>query len=197
VDSVAAVADRPVADSAVAAAALEAAARRAAGKSMIRRWLQHLTTSHLVLRRHFPPTTLAAIDAAITASEQQHRAEIVCAVETALSAGELFRGVSSASRAAEVFSKLRVWDTEENNGVLLYVLLAERKIEIVVDRGFAGQVPVTVWQEICTDVAATFAAGRYDAGILAALERISAEASCHFPMPGGVANEMPDRTVLL
>jgi uncharacterized membrane protein len=164
---------------------------------MLRRWLQHLTTSHLALRRHFTPATLAAIDAAIAASERQHRAEIVCAVETALSAGELFRGVSSAARAAEVFSTLRVWDTAENNGVLLYVLLAERKIEIIADRGFTGQVPVTVWQEICTDVAANFTAGRYDAGILGALERISAEACRRFPRQGGDTNELPDRTVLL
>jgi uncharacterized membrane protein len=197
VDSAVAAAGGPVADSAVVAAALEAAARRAAGKPMLRRWLQHLTTSHLALRRHFPPATLAAIDAAIAAGEQQHRAEIRCAVETALSAGDLFRGVSSAERAAQVFASLRVWDTAENNGVLLYVLLAERKIEIVADRGFAADVPATAWQEICAEMAATFVAGRYEAGVLGALSRINAVACRHFPARGSDSNELPDRTALL
>ncbi len=179
------------------AVALEAAARRAAGKPMLRRWLQHLTTSHLALRHHFPPATLAAIDAAIAASEQEHRAEIRCAVETSLSAGELFRGVSSAVRAAEVFSSLWVWDTAENNGVLLYLLLAERKIEILADRGFAAYVPVETWQEICAEMAGTLAAGRYEASVLGALSRISAIATRHFPAQWRNVNELPDRTVLL
>ncbi|MDH4022213.1 MAG: TPM domain-containing protein [Gammaproteobacteria bacterium] len=185
-----------MADSAVVVAALEVAAHPAAGKQMLRRWLQHLTISHRALRRYFPPATLAAIDAAIATSEQQHRAEIRCVVETALSASELFRGVSSAARAAEIFSSLRVWDTAENNGVLLYVLLAERKIEIVADRGFAASVPAEVWQEICAQMAEEFAAGHYDAGVLGALSRISAIACRCFPAQGNNANELPDRTVL-
>ena len=164
---------------------------------MLRRWLQHLTTSHLALRRRFPPATLAAIDAAIVASEKQHRAEIRCAVETALSAGELLRGVGSGGRAAEVFSSLRVWDTAENNGVLLYVLLAERRIEIVADRGFAAHVPASVWEEICTQMAEKFATGHYEAGVLGAVARISAIACRCFPAQGSNANELPDRTVLL
>jgi len=164
---------------------------------MLRRWLQHLTTSHLALRRCFPPATLAAIDAAIAASEQQHRAEIRCAVETSLSAGELLRGVSSAMRATEVFSSLRVWDTAENNGILLYVLLAERKVEIVADRGFAAHVPESSWQEICAEMAAAFAEGRYEPGVLVALSRIGAIACRYFPARGSNANELPDRTVLL
>lgn len=164
---------------------------------MLRRWLQHLTTTHFALRRCFPPATLAAIDAAITASERHHRAEIRCAVETALTAGHLLRGVVSAARAAEVFSGLGVWDTAENNGVLLYVLLAERNIEIVADRGFAGRVTVAEWESICAGMEVAFSAGRYEAGTLAALDRISALARQHFPAQGEERNELPDRTVLL
>jgi len=181
----------------VAVAGSEAAARPAAGKQMLRRWWQNLTTSHWSLRRCFPPATLAAIDAAIAASEKQHRAEIRCAVETALSAGELFRGLGSAERAAEVFASLRVWDTAENNGILLYVLLAERKIEIVADRGFAAHVPETTWQEICAGMAAEFAAGRYEQGTLDALDKISDIARRCYPAQGDDTNELPDRTVLL
>jgi uncharacterized membrane protein len=164
---------------------------------MLRRWLQHLTTTPIALRRCFPPATLAAIDSAITASERHHRAEIRCAVETALSAGHLVRGVASAARAAEVFSGLGVWDTAENNGVLLYVLLAERNIEIVADRGFADHVPAAEWQSICAGMEMAFAAGRYEAGTLAALDRIGAIARQHFPARGDNRNELPDRTVLL
>jgi len=126
---------------------------------MLRRWLQHLTTTHFALRRHFPPATLSAIDAAISASERHHRAEIRCAVETGLPVGHLWRGVQSAARAAEVFAGLGVWDTTENNGVLLYVLLAERNIEIVADRGFAGRVLPGEWESICAEMEAAFPAG--------------------------------------
>ncbi len=176
----------------------EAAARRAAGnRRMLRRWLQNLTTTPFTLRRCFPTATLAAIDAACAASEQQHRAEIRCAVETTLSAGHLFRRLDSAARAREVFSLLRMWDTAENNGVLLYVLLAERKIEIVADRGFADHVTPAEWESICTGMEEAFAAGRYEAGTLAALERISALARRYFPARSGDRNELPDATAVL
>ncbi len=164
---------------------------------MARRWLQNLTTTHFALRRNFPPATLSAIDAAIAASERTHRAEIRCAIETALPAGELFRGVTGTARAAEVFSGLGVWDTAENNGVLVYVLLAERRIEIVADRGFMGRVASTEWEAICHAMEAAFRAGDYEGGTLAALARISALARQHFPADGEDRNELPDRTVLL
>ena len=164
---------------------------------MLRRWLQHLTTTHFALWRHFPATTLTAIDAAITASERLHRAEIRCAIETVLTVGQLLRGVSAPARAAEVFSGLGVWDTAENNGVLLYVLLAERTIEIVPDRGFAACVTPAEWSAICAEIEVAFGAGRYEEGTLGALERISALARQHFPARGDHRNELPDRTVLL
>jgi uncharacterized membrane protein len=164
---------------------------------MASRWLSNLTTTHFALRRHFPPATLSTIDAAIAASERDHRAEIRCAVETALPVGELVRGVTSATRAAGVFSGLGVWDTAENNGVLLYVLLAERRIEIVADRGFDGRVAPAEWEAICHGMEEAFRAGRYESGTLSALERISALARRHFPADGVDRNELPDRTVLL
>ena len=164
---------------------------------MLSRWLQNLTTTHFALRRHFPPATLSAIDAAIAASERDHRAEIRCAIETALPIGELFHRVTSLARAAGVFSDLGVWDTAENNGVLVYVLLSERRIEIVADRGFAGRVAPAEWEGICRDMEAAFRAGRYEAGTLSALECIGALARLHFPAEGDDRNELPDRTVLL
>jgi len=118
-------------------------------------------------------------------------------VETTLSIGHLFRRIDSAVRAREVFSLLHMWDTAENNGVLLYVLLAERKIEIVADRGFAELVTSTEWESICAEMEQAFAAGRYESGALAALDRISALARQHFPAHNGDRNELPDTTALL
>lgn len=165
--------------------------------AVLRRWWQNLTTTHFALRRHFPPDVLSAIDAAIGASEREHRAEIRCAIEPALPPGELRRGTTPAERAAAVFATLRVWDTAENNGVLVYVLLAERAIEIVADRGFGGVVAAEEWAAICRAMQAEFAAGRHQAGVLAGLAGISTLASRHFPAAGGDRNELPDRTVLL
>jgi uncharacterized membrane protein len=161
------------------------------------RWLQHLSTTPFALKRCFPPRTLAAIEAACAASERSHRAEVRCAIESVLPLGHLWRGVSSTVRAVEVFSLLRMWDTAENNGVLLYVLLAERQIEIVADRGFADKVTAAQWREICAEMEAAFGAGQYEAGTLAALERIGAFACRYFPIRGGDRNELPDSTVLL
>ncbi|MEO8224017.1 MAG: TPM domain-containing protein [Gammaproteobacteria bacterium] len=164
---------------------------------MLRRWLQHLTTTPLALRRRFPPQALAAIEAAITASEREHRAEIRCAIESVLPAGRLLRGVTSAARATEVFARLHVWDTAENNGVLLYVLLAERKIEIVPDRGYAGLVSPAEWAEVCAQLERAFATGEFLGGTVAAIERIGVLAGRHFPAWDGARNELSDRPVLL
>jgi len=177
---------------------LEAAVHPVAGNvSTPRRVLQHLATTPSALRRCFPQATLTAIDVVCTASERSHRAEIRCAVETAFSLGQLWRGVSSTARAVEVFSLLRMWDTAENNGVLLYVLLAERRIEIVADRGFAELVTVADWRSICAEMEEAFGIGHYEAGALAALDRISAIARQHFPARSGDRNELPNTTALL
>ena len=164
---------------------------------MLSRWFKNLTTTPFALRRYFPPATLAAIDMAIAASEQSHRAEIRCAVEASLSIRSLLNAVDSKARAIEVFSLLHMWDTTENNGVLLYMLLAEHKIEIVADRGFANSVPSVEWGRICAELEQAFAAGNYEAGTLAALERISVLARQHFPAANGDINELPNRTVFL
>lgn len=164
---------------------------------MWQRWLQNLTTTHLALRRCFPPATLAAIDAAITASERLHGAEIRCAVETTLTMGQLASGLDARARAAEVFARLGMWDTAANNGVLLYVLLAEHRIEIIADRGFTERVAPADWQSICDDLQKACAAGRFRDGTVTALQRIGEIARRHFPATATNPNELPDRTVLL
>lgn len=164
---------------------------------MLHRWFQHLTTTPLRLRRCFPPATLAAIDAEITASERLHGAELCCAVETTLPIGHLARGIDARTRAAAVFAHLGMWDTAANNGVLLYILLAEHRIEIVADRGWNGRVQPADWQAICDGLQAACAAGRYREGTVAALHRIGHLARLHFPPAGDNPNELPDRTVIL
>ncbi len=164
---------------------------------MLRRCFSHLTTTHFTLRRCFPTGVLNAIDAAITASEQAHQAEIRFAVETALPLGHLWRGVSGKERAREIFSRLGMGDTAARNGILVYVLLAERDIEIVADHGFANKVGERVWEDICSTMTAAFRSGDYGAGCLQAIGRLGELAVAHFPTGADNRNELPNRPVLL
>lgn len=164
---------------------------------MLRRWFSHLTTTHFCLRRCFPADVLAAIDAAITASERAHEAEIRFAVETALPIGHLCRGVSCRERAREIFDRLGMGETVARNGILVYVLLAERDIEIVADQGFTGKVADSLWQEICLGMEAAFRNRHYDQGSLRAIEAINNLAVVHFPAGRQNRNELPNKPVLL
>jgi uncharacterized membrane protein len=164
---------------------------------MLARWLRHLTTTHFAMGRAFTPETRAAIDEAIAASERLHRAEIRVALETALPVGHLWRGVSARDRAAELFATLQVYDTAENNGILLYVLLAEHDIEIVADRGFRGRVEASDWTQICGELEAAFRQGEYRVGMLAAISRVTALAVAHYPAGADNPDELPNRTLIL
>lgn len=149
-------------------------------------------------RRHFPPATLDAIQHAIHASEHTHLGEIVVAVEGALSPREVLRGRATRDRAHEVFAQLRVWDTAHDTGVLVYVLLAERTIEIVADRGIAAKVAESEWSDVCVLMQRHFAAGEYERGAIAGVEAITAILARHFPAAGrDNPDELPDRPVLL
>lgn len=164
---------------------------------MLQRFFSHLSTTHFTLRRWFPTDVLNAIDAAITASEQAHQAEIRFAVETALPLGHLWRDVSCKERAREIFCRLGMADTAAGNGILVYVLLAERDIEIVADHGFDSKVSEQVWADICSPMAAAFRHGEYLPGSLQAIERVSELAVAHFPPGADNRNELPNRPVLL
>lgn len=145
------------------------------------RWLRHLLSNHWTLKRRFPNATLDAIEASVVASEARHRAEIRFAIESALDVRALWRAVPPRERALEVFSELRVWDTSEQNGVLIYMLLADQDVEIVADRGFDGRVRPAEWQEVCTGVEHAFRAGRWHDGALLAVEGVTALAVREFP----------------
>lgn len=163
----------------------------------MKRILKHLVAPQWVVRRAFPPPVLARIEAAITASEIAHRGEIRFVVEGALDLMPLLRGITPRERALQVFSELRVWDTEENTGVLLYVQFIDHDIEIVADRGVSARVAQSEWDVICQRMEEAFQARRYEHGVLGGIERMTGLLTEHFPARGVNADELPDKPVTL
>jgi uncharacterized membrane protein len=162
-----------------------------------KRIMKHLSTGRAAVRRVFPLRTLDAIEQAIRSTEARHAGQIRFAVEAALELAPLLAGQTGQQRAIEVFSKLRVWDTEHNNGVLIYLLLADRDVEIVADRGIHVKLGKEVWEAICREMEAAFREGHFEAGVLAGIHAVGEHLSRHFPARSGKANEMPDRPVVL
>lgn len=162
-----------------------------------RRFFDHVATDHRDVRRAFPEAALDAIEKAIAAGERTHRGQVCVAIEAALSPARVLRHLTPRERALEVFGLLRVWDTEENAGVLLYLLLADRAVEIVADRGIHRRVGDALWQQICANLEAEFRAGRYADGVVQAVERMSAILATHFPRDGAGGNELSDRPAIL
>ncbi|MFN6960969.1 MAG: TPM domain-containing protein [Rhodocyclaceae bacterium] len=157
-----------------------------------KRLLKHLLTPPWLALRRFPASMRDEITAAVAASERHHRGEIRVAIEGPLTLGELWREVSPFDRAAELFAALRVWDTEENIGVLIYLQLVDRAVEILADRGIAAKVPPAAWQAICRDLEAAMQAGRCRDGLLAAIAEVTRLLAAHFPASATNANELPD-----
>jgi uncharacterized membrane protein len=167
----------------------------------IGRLLRHATTTHWRTRMLFPAATLDAIEQAIAAAELAHGGEIRFAIETALTPSHILNDVTPRAHALEVFSRLRVWDTEANNGVLIYVQLADRTVEIVADRGFQGRVSPAEWEAVCRLMEEHFRTGRFKTGSIAGVEAIGNLLARHFPQDGAKAansrNQLPDRPTLL
>lgn len=161
------------------------------------RILKHLIAPHWLARRAFPRTTLKAIRAAVSDSEQHHGGELRFVVETGLPFTDLWRGVSARGRAIEIFSRLRVWDTENNSGVLIYLQLIDRRVEIVADRGIAAKVSQDEWDAICRGMEAAFKSGAYRRGVLEAIDSVGRLLAIHDPARPGKRNELPDRPVIL
>lgn len=149
------------------------------------------------VRRAFPRDTLAAIGNAIKASETAHVGEIRFAVEGALHSMALFRGQSARERAIEVFSQLRIWDTEHNNGILIYLLLADRAVEIIADRGVHVKVGAHDWETMCRGMEIAFRKAKYQEGVVSGIESAAQYLAKHFPAYGDRVNELPDKPVVL
>lgn len=163
----------------------------------IKRIVKHLLTTHGRVRRAFPRSTLLAIERAIEASEIAHVGEIRFAVEEALDGLPLFKGQSPRDRAIEVFSQQRVWDTEHNNGLLIYLLLADRAVEIVADRGIHALVSSSEWTQICRQMEEAFRLGNFEEGVVGGIQAVTHHLAAHFPADRPTANELSDRPVLL
>ena len=161
------------------------------------RWIRHLLLDYLALARAFPRATLSAIGRAVAEQEKRHRGELRVVIEGGLPLQALLAGRSARERAMEHFVRLRVWDTDDNAGVLIYLLLADRQVEIVADRGIHARVGDTAWETICGAMQQEFAAGRFEAGVASGLASISDLLSAHFPATGENPNELPDAPVVL
>jgi len=164
----------------------------------ISRILKHLTYGPLHVRRRFPRSAMQTIQVAIARSESSHMGELRFAVEAALDWRNLLKGVTPRQRAIELFSQLRVWDTEQNSGVLIYLLLAERDVEIIADRGIHARVGNAGWESICREMEGAFRAGQFEQGVLTGIARITALLAGHFPADGKPnSNELPDAPVVV
>ena len=163
----------------------------------IQRILKHLLATPGQVKRAFPRTALDEIEQAIKASEAKHTGEIRFVVEGGLDGQPLFKDQSARERALELFSQLRVWDTQDNSGLLIYLLLADRAVEIVADRGINAKVRPIEWSTICHDMETAFAGSRYVLGVIGGVHAVTRLLVKHFPADGRSGNELPDHPVLL
>ncbi len=162
----------------------------------MRRILQNIFFLPWRLKQLFPSSALRAISTAVAQSEKLHSAQIRVALEGNIDLPDLLRGLDVRARARQVFSELGVWDTAANNGVLIYLLLAERRVEIIADRGADAVIPKVRWEAICAAMQAHFSNGEFETGVLLGIQQIGAELALYFP-PGAANNELPDSPALL
>jgi uncharacterized membrane protein len=163
----------------------------------IKRIGKHLLEHRWRARRIFPPKVLTAIEQAIKAGEATHSGQVRFVVEGALDGKPLFKNQPARERALDIFSHLRIWDTVHNNGVLIYLLLADRKVEIVADRGIDARIGAAGWQKICAGMESDFKAGNFEAGVIGGIEAVSRQLAAHFPPHPGDRNELPDAPVVI
>ena len=163
----------------------------------IKRIGKHLVEHRWRARRIFTPKVLDSIEQAIKAGEATHSGQVRFVVEGALDGWPLFRNQGARDRALDIFSHLRIWDTANNNGVLIYLLLADRRVEIVADRGIDEKVGAGGWAKICRDMEADFKAGNFEAGVIKGIEAVSWQLAAHFPPDAHPRNELPDKPVVI
>ena len=163
----------------------------------LQRIFRHLMVTDGHVRRLFPTSTLAAIERAIKDGEVAHDGEVRVAIEGSLEVHALLRGQSARERAIELFSQLRVWDTQYNNGLLVYLLLADRAVELIADRGIHERVGAGEWNAICRRMATAFRQSDYEGGALAGIGLLTQQLVTHFPATRQSANELPDEPVVL
>ncbi len=162
----------------------------------VARVLRHLVTSRLSARRAFPPETLDAIERAIHDVEASHEGEIVFVIEGALETPSLLCGLTARERALEWFARLRVWDTEKNNGVLIYVLLADHRVEVLADRGINMRAGELAWKSVCREMEVAFSRGEYREGAVGGVRSVAQHLAKHFGSSGPRSNELPNKPII-
>jgi uncharacterized membrane protein len=163
----------------------------------IKRIGKHLLEHRWRARRDFPPRVLERIEQAVKKGEATHSGQVRFVVEGALDGAPLFRNQPARERAIDIFSQLRIWDTAHNNGVLIYLLLADRDVEIIADRGIDAKVGADGWEKICKEMEAEFRSGQFERGVIGGIEAASRELARHFPPQGPHRNELPDAPVVM
>lgn len=163
----------------------------------LQRFVRHLRIDRRDLRRAVPTDALERIEQCVVAGERTHSAELRLALEASLPLGRVLAGETTRERALEVFSDLRVWDTEHNNGVLLYVLYADHAVEIVADRAASRAIAETDWRAVADALAQAFRDGRPVEGLIAAVARLDALLAQAFPPGAANPDELPNRPVML
>ena len=166
-------------------------------KTLWRRALRHLVCDRADVHRALPAAALARVEQAIAEGESRHSGQVCFAVEASLPLARVWNRVTPRQRALEVFGLLRVWDTENNDGVLIYVLLADRDVEIVADRGINAKVGDAGWSEVCHRMETAFRAGRYAEGVEEGVRAVGELLAQHSPDAGGERNEISDKPIVL
>ncbi|HEU4708441.1 MAG TPA: TPM domain-containing protein [Methylophilaceae bacterium] len=166
-------------------------------KTSCSRFFRHLFSGPWRAGRHFSTTALQHIAEEIRLSELTHTGEIRFAVEASLHPFTILAGKTPRARALELFSTLNVWDTEHNNGILVYLLLADRDVEIVADRGIHQKVDAHTWEAICREMEAAFRRGEFESGTLMGIRQLGKVLQRYFPADGTNNNELPDAPLLL
>jgi len=161
------------------------------------RFWRHIRMSPLYARRSFPAPTLDAIEREVGLQEKRHRGEIRFVVEAELTSAQLWRDLGARERARQVFAEQGVWNTEENTGILVYVLLADHKVEVVADRGIQKRVAAEEWSAIVKAMETQFRAGQFEAGALAGVRAASDLLARHFPGSADDQNQLPDRPMMI
>jgi uncharacterized membrane protein len=161
------------------------------------RLFRHVFSSRSAMHKRFDEATLSEIELAIQEVESRISGEVRFVVESALDIDDLLADTRPRTRALAAFSHLGVWDTEANNGVLIYVLLADRDVEIVADRGIARRVTQAEWDAVCHEIEAHYREGRFAQGSVAGIRSVGRLLEKHFPGQGPDANELPNQPVLL
>ena len=163
----------------------------------MKRLMQNIFAGWFRMSSWFPATTLTHIRDVIREGERHHAGEICFAVEARFSFWSVLKGAQTRNRAHQLFSMLRVWDTQDNSGVLLYMHLAEHKVELIADRGIAARVDSAHWQTICDELTADIKNGSADAAVLACIAKINDLLRMNFPAHEDNPRELPDEPVVL